>query len=172
MNAERSIGWARSIGFVLGIGIAASSILGWRVPRGTGRLGADVAVAFLQTGELELSSTEPIVMANDLYPGDAANGSVDVRNSSASKLSVGVAAEPSTADLDEALWIDVRASGTQLYRGPLGELRDGSTRFTITSQQTRTLAVRAWLPGGLSSGYEGRVDQINLTFDPSVVAAR
>jgi hypothetical protein len=171
MSAERGIGWARIVGFVLGVSLAITAVVGWRLPRGTGRLGADVAIAFLQTGELQLSSVTPIINANDLQPGRSAAGSVEVRNSSPSRLSVGVTAEPSISDLDAVLWIDVSAAGEPLYHGPLGDLRDGSTRFVISSQQARTLTVRAWLPTDVHDGFEGRIDTVNLTFDPKVVRA-
>ena len=170
MTAARGIGWARGIGFVLGVSLAISAVLGWRIPRGTGRLGADVAVAFLQTGTLQQSSVTPLINANDLQPGGAAAaGTVDVRNSSASTLTVRVKAEPSITDLDPLLWIDVRTSGRSLYRGTLGELRDGSRAFTISPLQTRTIEVRTWLPTDASTGYDGRIDEINLTFREEVV---
>ena len=170
MTAARSIGWARAVGFVLGVSLAISAVLGWRLPRGTGRLGADVAVAFLQTGTLQLSSVTPLINANDLQPGGAtATGTVDVRNRSGSTLAVRVKAEPSIADLDPLLWIDVRASGTPLYHGTLGDLRGGSRPFTISPLQRRTLQVRTWLPTDVSSGYDGRIDEVNLTFHEEVV---
>ena len=141
MTAARSIGWARAVGFVLGVSLAISAVLGWRLPRGTGRLGADVAVAFLQTGTLQLSSVTPLINANDLQPGGAtATGTVDVR-----------------------------ASGTPLYHGTLGDLRGGSRPFTISPLQRRTLQVRTWLPTDVSSGYDGRIDEVNLTFHEEVV---
>lgn len=170
MNAARGIGWARGIGFVLGVSLAISAIIGWRLPRGTGRLGADVAVAFLQTGTLQLSTATPLINASDLRPGGAAaNGTVDVRNSSGSTLAVRVKAEPSIADLDSLLWIDVRASGRRVYRGTLGDLRGGSKAFTISPLQTRTLLVRTWLPTDVTNGYDGRIDEVNLTFHEEVV---
>jgi hypothetical protein len=171
MSAERGIGWARTVGFVLGVSLAVTAVVGWRLPRGTGRLGADVAIAFLQTGELQLSSVTPIINANDLRPGRSASGSVEVRNSSPARLSVAVAAEPSIKDLDSVLWIDVTAAGKPLYHGTLGDLRDGSTAFVIAPEQTRTLDVRTWLPSDVEAGYEGRIDAVSLTFDPKVAGA-
>jgi hypothetical protein len=169
MSRRRGIGWARGIGFVLGAGIAVSAIAGWTLPRGTGRSGADVAIAFLQTGELQLSSLTPVIDESGLHPGTSADGSVDVRNSSGSRLSVAVLAEPSIAALDEVLWVDVSAGGRGIFHGPLGGLRAGSRRFTISPLDTRTLDVRAWLPASVA-GYEGRIDDVNLVFDPRVVA--
>ena len=170
MTAQRGIGWARGVGFVLGVSLAVTAVLGWRLPRGTGRLGADVAIAFLQTGELQLSSTSPVVMATGMRPGRSADGSVEVRNSSPSHLAVGVTAEPSSSDLDGVLFVEVTAAGERLYRGTLGGLREGSVRFAIAPLQTRTLSIRAWLPSDAEGGYEGRVDQVNLDLDPKVVA--
>jgi hypothetical protein len=170
MTAERRIGWARGVGFVLGIGLAVTAILGWRLPRGTGRLGADIAIAFLQTGELQLSSVTPLINESDLRPGASVDGSVDLRNSSGSRLLVRVTADPSITDLDRLLWIDISVDRTRIYHGPLGALREGSGRFTISPQQSRILDVRAWLPPNVDEGYQGRIDQVSLTFDPTVVA--
>jgi hypothetical protein len=170
MRAERGIGWARGIGFVLGITLAVTAVLGWRLPRGTGRLGADVAIAFLQTGELHLSSTTPLITANGLEPGASAVGSVEVRNIGPSRLSVAIVAQPSISDLDPLLWIELSAGGRQIFRGPLGDLRNGSRPFAIGPEQTRTLDVRTWLPA-TGGGSEGRIDQINLTFDSKAAAA-
>lgn len=171
MTAARGIGWARGVGFVLGIGLAITAVFGWRLPRGDGRLGADVAIAFLRTGELEVSSTTPIITANGLQPGVSAVGTIDVRNSSGSKLAVDVAAEPSIHDLDALLWVDIVSNGTQIYRGPLGGLRNGADRpFTVSAQQTRTLDVRTWLPTAVDAGFEGRIDEVTLTFQPKVVS--
>jgi hypothetical protein len=172
MSAQRGIGWARGIGFVLGVSLAVTAVLGWRLPRGTGRLGADVAVAFLQTGELQLSETTPLITRSGLRPGGSASGTVDVRNSSGSVLSVSVAAEPSIGDLDELLWLDVVASGKRIYHGPVGDLREGSAqRFTIAPLQTKTLDVRTWIPTAVENGFEGRIDSVTLTFGPKVVSA-
>lgn len=171
MSAERGIGWARAIGFVLGVSLAVTAVLGWRLPRGDGRLGADVAIAFLQTGELHLSSTTPSVQASRLQPGGSADGTVEVSNIGPRRLSVAIDAEPSIPDLDQLLWIELTAAGKQIYRGPLGALREGSGRFTISPEQTRTISVRTWLPASVGSGFEGRIDQVNLTFDPKAAAA-
>jgi hypothetical protein len=171
MTLERGIGWARGIGFVLGISLAVTAVLGWRITRGTGRLGADVAIGFVQTGELQLSSVAPLINASGLRPGASANGAVEVRNSSGSRLSVLVTAEPSISDLDRLLWIEISVAGTRIFRGPLGELRDGSRRFRISPQQTRTLDVRAWLPATVDDGYEPRVDRVSLSFEPKTIAS-
>jgi hypothetical protein len=170
MTAERGIGWARGIGFVLGISVALTAVLGWRLPRGAGRLGADVAIGFVQTGELQLSAVTPLINASGLRPGASAEGTVGVRNSSGSRLSVVVTAEPSISDLNRLLWIEISVAGTRIFRGPLGELRYGSGRFRISPQQTRTLDVRAWLPATVDDGYEGRIDSVRLSFDPSAMA--
>ncbi|HEX9123630.1 MAG TPA: hypothetical protein VF984_09775 [Actinomycetota bacterium] len=169
MNAERGAGWARGIGFVLGVTLAVTAVFGWRLPRGTGRLGADVVIGFLQTGELHLSDTTPLITASGLQPGASGEGSVEVRNISGSRLGVAVDAQPSIADLDRLLWIEVTAGGTRIFQGPIGELRDGSIqRFAIAPSQTETVDVRTWIPTSAGGGYEGRIEQVNLTFDPKV----
>lgn len=169
MTAARGIGWARGIGFILGVSLAVTAVVGWRLPRGTGRLGADVAIAFLQTGELQLSDTTPLITSSGLQPGATANGTVEVHNSSPVRLSVSIVAQPSITDLDSLLWVEITAAGRRIFHGPLGDLREGSDRFTISPTQTRTLGVRAWLPTTVDGGFEGRIDEINLTFGQKVV---
>jgi hypothetical protein len=171
MNEARTIGRVRATAFVLGIVGALVTVLGWSVPRGDGALNADVVVTAMPTGELDVTPLDPFISASSLAPGADATGSVAVYNETGATLAIRIGAEPSTRDLDDLLWVEVTSGGRSIYRGTLGGLREGSTSaFTLRSARSTTLDVRTWLPAGTSSGYEGRIDQINLTFDPGVVA--
>ena len=172
MSMQRRFGWARGAGFVLGIALAVTAVLGWRLPRGTGHLGADVVVAFLQTGEIHVSSATPIVTASGLHPGASARGSVEVHNIGPSRLAVAIEAQRSAGALDRLLWIDITSGSARFYRGPIGGLRAGSPhRFSIVRGAVRTLDVRTWIPADVESGYEGQIEQVDLTFDARATAA-
>jgi hypothetical protein len=166
----RVIGWARGVGFLLGLSAAIVSVLSWRIPAGSGTLGSDIAIAARPTGELALSTTAPFVISSGMHPGSAATGTVEVRNHSAAVLRISVAAEPSIADLDDLLWIEIDGDGRDLFRGTVGELRAGSTRtFELRPGQTTTLGVRGWLPTSVGTGYQGRIVDVGLVFEPEVV---
>jgi len=170
MRDSKGVRWARGIGFLAGLSIAIAAVVAWRIPPGTGTLGTDLTIAVVPTGELDVSAPGPFVTGTGLRPGtesDAPSGSVKVRNETGSTLSFRVKVVPSIADLDRLLWIEVEAGGAQLFRGPLGDLREASERtFRLASGQKTTIGVRAWLPASVTSGYEGRIESVDLTFVP------
>ena len=170
---SRGIGWARGIGFVAGLTIALAAVLAWRVPSGSGSLGTDLIVATGPTGELVVSKTGPFISATGLRPGaeaDAQSGSLRVENQTAVTLSIQVQAVPSTTDLDPLLWMAIYVGGKELYRGPIEALREGTPdAFTLASTDKATIDVRTWLPSFVTSGYEGRIANVDLTFISTAV---
>jgi len=172
---RRGIGWARGIGFLAGLTIAVVAVLIWRVPAGTGSLGTDLIVATGPTGELVVSQTGPFISATGMHPGpeaDAPSGSVKIENQTAVTLSVKVQALPSTKDLDSLLWIAIDAGGIELYRCPVGDIRTGTpTSFTLDSTEKTTIDVKTWLPQTVTSGYEGRIANVDLTFLSTAVTS-
>jgi hypothetical protein len=166
MNDAKALGWIRGIAFLAGISAAVTATLGWTVPRGDGTLKADLVVTAMQTGELEVDPIAPFLSDSSVAPGASANGTFHVYNETAVTLAVGLHAEPSTRDLDALLMVQLDAGTRRLYRGTLGGLRS-STRstFDLRSTKTTTISFRAWFPPSLRSGYQGRIDQINLVFD-------
>jgi hypothetical protein len=166
MIDARALGWIRGAAFLVGIAAAASAILGWTVPRGDGTLKADLVVTALQTGELEVDPISPFLSDSSVAPGAPAGGTFDVYNETAVTLSVGIHAEPATRDLDALLMVQVDAGSRRLYRGTLGGLRGGTrSTFDLRSTRTTTISFRAWFAPEVHSGYQGRIDQINLVFD-------
>ncbi len=172
---RRGNGWARAIGFMAGLTIAAVAVLAWRIPVGNGTLGTDLIVATGPTGELVVSQTGPFISATGMHPGaeaDAPSGSVRVENQTAETISVKVRALPSTPDLNSLLWIAIDAGGKQLYRGPVGAIRQGTPNaFTLDSTQKETIDVRTWLPPTVTSGYEGRIANVDITFLSTAVTS-
>jgi hypothetical protein len=166
----RAIGWARGVGFVAGFAVAMTAVLSWRIPAGTGTLGADLSVVALRTGELTVSTSAPFLVAGGMRPGSAATGSVDVYNDSGSDLRVTVAAQSSSSDLGDLLWLEVDAAGEDLFRGPLSDLLEGTEKgFEIGPGNTTTLGVRGWLPTSVDQGFEGRSVDLALVMTPRAV---
>lgn len=172
----RGNGRARGMGFLAGLTIAAVAMLAWRIPTGNGTLGTDLIVATGPTGELAVSQTGPFISATGMHPGaeaDAPSGTVKVENQTAVTLSVKVQALPSTRDLDSLLWISINAGDTQLYRGPVGAIRQGTpSAFTLDSTQKATIDVKTWLPRTVTSGYEGRIANVDITFLSTAVSSQ
>ncbi len=170
--AQQGNGWARGLGFLAGVAIVGLAVLGWRLPAGTVPLGADLIVATAPTGELAVSAAGPILTAPSLHPGAesvAPSATVKLYNRTAVLLEVRVVASPSSYDLDDLLWVRLEAGGTRIFRGPLAGLVKGAPPFKLASQERTTLAVRTWLPASAPPGYEGRVVNVDLTYDSTPV---
>jgi hypothetical protein len=161
---------AKPAGFLVGLGVAlvatVMALSAWTLPRGSGSNGADVTVATGPTGELGIP-IGPFVRGNDLRPGgDPAEGTIPVRNQTGTDLAVTVRAMPSIPDLDDLMMVQVSAGSRSVYRGTLAGLEVGSGQaFLLRPGRTRDLAVRAWLPGSVSDGYQNRIEDVTLAFD-------
>jgi len=161
-------GWARGIGLLLGLSLALAAAVTWRIPGGTGTLGADLVLSSGPTGELGVSPAGPFVSATGLRPGpeaDAPSGTIRVSNQTGTTLGIRMRGLPSGQDLDRLLWVRIDADGSELFRGPVGDLRSWTERaFTLASGERTTISVRTWLPPQVSSGYEGRIETVDLEF--------
>ncbi|MEX2274933.1 MAG: hypothetical protein WEA10_05140 [Actinomycetota bacterium] len=160
----------RGAALFLGLSIAFSAVVAWRVPPGEGILGTDVIVAAMPTGELAVDPSGPFLSAAALQPGPesgAPREDLAITNITALTQVVQFRAVPAGKDLQELLWIRIDAGATQIFRGTLGELAQTSDRgVTIGSGKTRILEVRTWLPPDIDEGFRGRIDQINLELVP------
>ena len=152
----------RRAGVAVGIALVAVVVLAFRVPDGTGTLGADVIFAVSPTGELGVSRPGPFMSATGLKPGGAFAGEFDVANQTGKRLAVRLRALPDSPDLDRLLVVDVTAGGARIYHGRLGGLRAKTRAFQIASGRKRELRVKASLPVGLSKSYAGRIESIAL----------
>lgn len=165
---DRGDTWARGIGLLLGLSLALAAVMAWRIPQGTGTLGADLIVASHPTGELDVTPSGPFVSATGLRPGgesDAPSGTLRVRNQTGVTLGVRMRGLPSSKDLDGLLWIEIEAAGSPLFRGTVGDLRSWTDRaFTLDSGERTTISVRTWLPDTVTADYEGRIETLDLEF--------
>jgi hypothetical protein len=155
---------ARAAGFVAGGAIATAVLLGVGVPARAPAGGLDLAVRASQTGELAVARADrPLFARRGLRAGGGgASGGTTVRNQSPVPLFVTVRARSETPDLDDALAIAVRAGGRTVYRGSVRGLRHGSASWSMPAGDRTPLSVRAWLPAGARTGWEGRSIDVGL----------
>ena len=168
-RSERSDRVARIAGAILALGVVSAVIVVSRIPGGTGRLGADVTFITTPTGELAVSPTGPILQLSGLQPapGPTKTGSFTVTNIASDTISIGLRALPSTRDLDELLRVQVTAGGDDLFDGTLSGLTAGSPlSLRLGAGRSADLVVAAWLPVSLDDGYQGRIDDVTLQFEP------
>jgi hypothetical protein len=172
-SANRIEPYVRRAGVAAGVALVAVLVLAFRVPDGSGTLGADVIVAISPTGELGVSRPGPFMSATGLRPGGVLTGEVEVSNQTGRRLAVRLRALPDSKDLDRLLVVDVRAGhGTRpIFTGRLGGLRAKTPAFRLDSGRKRALRVRASLPAGLRSGYAGRIATISLELSSSLEPA-
>lgn len=166
-TTSRGSMWARGVGAILGLSLAALAVLWWRVPQGSGALGADLTFVAHPSGELDVSPLEPFLVVTGLQPSKAQGPErwLNVRNQTGSELEVRVRATPSTRDLDRLLWLQLRTDDLELFRGPLGNLRNWTARFlALAPGETGELAVAVWLRASTASGYQGRVEDVGFEF--------
>jgi hypothetical protein len=171
-SGKRIEAYVRRAGVAVGIALVAVVVLAFRVPDGSGRLGADVIFAISPTGELGVSQSGPFMSATGLRPGGSLAGDVDVMNQTSRRLAIRLRALPDGKDLEQLLLVDVRAGGKRLYHGPLHGLRAKTRPFRMDSGRTRELRVRASLPARVRTGYAGRIQSISLELSSTVEDAR
>jgi hypothetical protein len=154
------------LGLLLGLVLAATALISWRVPGGPRSLGADVRVEALQTGAIGVAPLQPFVAAPSVLPGRSTTGKVTLRNQTGVPMSVRLHAMPSTRDLDSLLRVRVSDAGTVLYDGNLGGLRTAGTNpLRLAGGQSDNLNLQASLPSSLRSGFQGRIVDISLQID-------
>ena len=173
-SGNRIESYVRRAGVALGIALVAVVVLAFRVPDGTGTLGADVIFAVSPTGELGVSRPGPFMSATGLRPGRAFEGGFAVTNQTGKPLAVRLRALPDGRDLDRLLVVDLAVdhAARPIYHGPLGGLRAKTRALRIEPGRERKLRVRASLPAGLRGGYAGRIESIGFELSSTVAGPR
>jgi|GEM_PF-3435418 len=161
---------ARGLGVVCGLVAFALALQSWIVTSTGAALGTDLAIAAVAPGELELTTTGPILQTTGMQPGDAlAHGTLRLRNITGAPVRVRIRALPSSRALDDALALRTITRGRPFARGSAGALRDWSMRhLTIGVRQTASIKVQAWL----RRPAQGLVADITLEFDADPVTSR
>jgi hypothetical protein len=165
MTEQKGSRWVRRVAFGVGLGLALLLVLAFRIPRGTGTLGADLTVSVGPTGELGVTPAGPILTSNNLKPGNATRGTFAVRNQTGRTLAVSMRVLPSASTLDRAANVQVTAGRTVLYQGSLGGLRSWTTRkLTLASGQPASFSVQVSLPKKTKGGYQGAIVDAPVEF--------
>jgi hypothetical protein len=163
--------WVRRIGVAAGVVLVCALMLAFRVPDGSGKLGADVIVSISPTGELGVDPAGPFLTATGLRPGSAASGDFRVANQTGKTLAVRLRALPDSRDLDRLLTVRIDAGHATrpIFTGRLGALRTHTRDFRLRPGEERTLSVRAGLPAGLQGGWAGRISTVKLELTSAVL---
>lgn len=165
VSGERMVMW---LGLLIGVALAGVLVVDtWRLPPGTGVLGADVTVTLAPPGELAILPERRVVTATALGAAPTKShdtGSVGVRNLSGSTFDVSARALPSSRDLDDALSVAVRAGNRSLYSGTLDGLRAWTRQtFTLARGERTPLTVTVSIPTGTPPReFRGRIEDITL----------
>jgi hypothetical protein len=161
---------ARGLGLACGLVAVAVALQSWTVASTGAALGTDLGVVAIAPGELELTTSGPVLQTSAMQPGDAAvRGTLALRNITAAPVRVRVRALPSTPVLDDALALRMIVRGRPFARGSAGALRDWSARhITIGVRQTASITVQAWL----RRPAQGLIGDITLEFDADPVTRR
>ncbi len=159
----------RTVGLLAGLGMAAVAVVAWRVPAGTGRLGADLRMSAAPTGEVEVAPVGVFVAGTNLEPAhgddEGVEGQLHLKNLTGTTLAVRLQALPSTVDLDRLVTLNVAVAGGDevVFRGQLGDLRAKTDRsLRLASGQMATLVVRASVRPDAGEGYRGRTADVPL----------
>src|SRR5918999_3300444 len=163
--------WVRRIGVATGVVLVGALMLAFRVPDGSGKLGADVIVSISPTGELGVEPAGPFLTATGLRPGSVATGDFRVANQTGKTLAVRLRALPDSRDLDRLLVVEIRAGNAKrpVFTGRLGALRSQTRRLQLQPGAKRTISVRAALPPGVRNGWAGRISTVKLELTSAVV---
>lgn len=171
MRSPRRHPWTWRLGLLLGAALAAVAVYGWRVPGGTGSVGADVNLIVNLTGELDVHPFGRVLTASGMRPSGPESGretTLAVENQTARPLEMRMRAHPSIRDLDGLLALRVSAGRRELFAGRLGGLRRWThSALQLRSGETRAVTVRIWLPDSVGRGYERRIDDIVLELETS-----
>jgi hypothetical protein len=165
-GTERLVRW---VGITLGIAVATLLVAGWRLPPGSGALGADVTVTLASGGELDASPTGRVLAVAGLRAApNARTGSVDLRNLTGSTLDISARALPSTKALDNVLDVTLVAGDRRIYSGRLSGLRDWSDHaFAVRRGERLRFSVAVGIPEGTDAGaYRGRIEDITIELRP------
>lgn len=172
MNNQRTAKRIRTVGFLLGLAVAASVVGASKIPAGAGVLGADISMVVAPTGELGVKHPGSVLAGNGMTPAsDPATGQFQILNQTMFTLRLHLRGVPDTPGLDATLWVELTGpDGEQLFRGPLGDFRDWTaSSVTLRSGVWSTFNLKAWIPGDAGPGYAGRMVQVDLGFKISKV---
>lgn len=166
-RAQRNL--ARTVGALLGVGLAAVLLLASRPDAAVSPAPASVRFEVAPSGELETTpaAPRPVLVARDLRPaGPRFATGFAVRNQTGEPLALALRAEADTTALDGLLRLRVREGRRVLTDTTLEGLTLRPARLRLGSGQRARLRLEAWLPADVLSGYEGV--SVDVSLEPAL----
>jgi hypothetical protein len=150
-------------GLVTGLVLAAGLVVFLRVPQADGRLGADVRLVATPPAGLSTTASGAFLSGRHLESGgEAATGTLPLRNDSATDTVVTFRALAPADRLSRLVTVELTVNGRKLTSGSLAQLRRWSGSLRIRRGDTRTVEASARVPGSVRGGYEGGTADITL----------
>jgi hypothetical protein len=164
--------WTGGIGLLTGFCVIAAWLAIAGKPADAPAPSAEIRLGTAATGELAVSPLgRPVLHSTDLRPGEGeASGTVSLRNETPRRLDVAVRATSTQDELDGSAWIELVRANRSFLRSPLGRAhRWSSETLALAPGELRRLAVRVWLPGDATDGWQAGRGDVTLEFRPKVV---
>lgn len=165
-----------AMGAVLGTGLTAVYVtVAGPVPV-RGSAGAQVRVLAGPTGALDVLPAGVALSANDLRPGEAASGSLSVRNQTARTVALDVTAPVDASELDHGIVLTIEDDGEDGHDvAPLRETLRGlqearRTGLVLAPGEIKSLTVITRLPEG-AQDYQGVAIDVPLRLEAVPVDA-
>lgn len=166
---------ARAAGAAVGVVAAVAFLVAARPAARIAPLPASVKVTLAPPGTLAVTPAPPapLLDATRLSPGGAhAVASFAVRNQSGITLRIGLRGTPDSHSLDGLVRVRITSGKTLVADTTLQGLRHGTTvTLPIRSGAERRLRLVAWIPGVVTSGYEGRIVNVSLALTTPTAGA-
>lgn len=172
---EHSDKWLRRGGFACGLATVAAVVFAARVPAQQHDLGLDLTVVPAPPTTLTLKPTSPLITASGMRagtPSGSAVGHAMLINPASHTQRVRLRALPSSTAIDRSLEVDVRLADKRIYHGPLRGMRKATAgSVVLQSGDGVPLRLGVRLREG-SSGWRGRIEDVNLAFEVTTVPRR
>jgi len=160
MSTSATDRFTRAIGAAIGLGLVAALIVAARPAGGHGGvLPASLRFTATLDGAVaaEPAAPKPLLASGPMRPGSHARGGFTLSNQTGETLAVRLRAKPSSTALDGTAQVRLQSRGIVLFEGTLQALRQGTEEaLRLQPGGAARVAVVAWIPAEVETGYEGR----------------
>ncbi|HET9593690.1 MAG TPA: hypothetical protein VFP17_12325 [Solirubrobacterales bacterium] len=174
MSTSATDRFTRAIGAAIGLGLVAALIVAARPAGGHGGvLPASLRFTATLDGAVaaEPAAPKPLLASGPMRPGSHARGGFTLSNQTGETLAVRLRAQPSSTALDGTAQVRLRSRGVVLFEGTLQALRQGTEEaLRLQPGGAAPVAVVAWIPAEVETGYEGR--KVAVALEPVEEALR
>lgn len=165
-TAMRRRRWARSLGLVLGAGVALYFINLHRVPGGSGTPGARITMVARSLGEFKLDPVLPFLVSPTMHAeGGSAEGGLSISNISPKAHLIRMKPTSASHDLDGLVRISVSVGDEVLFDGLLSEFATKVRPFILGIAERKDFSFEVHLPKTTESNVVGRIADIEINFN-------